>query len=245
MASYAYTFTSGDTVTPTKLNNARTVSAIQTADISDAQITEAKLAANSVSTAKILDANVTNAKLASGIDASKLTTGTLPIDRIADAAVTAPKLQNGVTLQTVYAQTTSLVEIAGVIPPDNTKPQNTEGNEVLTATITPSSATSKILIQAGITGTLGNAAGTITIAFFRDSVADALASAWVSAPSGYSLTIPFAYQDSPSSTSAITYKVRLGYPGSGAGMYVNRSTLGAAIYGGTMTSWMTLTEIKA
>jgi len=86
MASYAYTFTSGDTVTPTKLNNARTVSAIQTADISDAQITEAKLA----------DASVTNAKLASGIDASKLTTGTLPIARIADGAVTAAKLSSGV-----------------------------------------------------------------------------------------------------------------------------------------------------
>jgi microcystin-dependent protein len=53
MASYAYTFTSGDTVTPTKLNNARTVSAIQTADISNAQITESLLAANSVSLAKL------------------------------------------------------------------------------------------------------------------------------------------------------------------------------------------------
>jgi hypothetical protein len=46
----------------------------------------------SVSTAKIVDGNVTNAKLASGIDASKLTTGTLPIDRIADDAVTNDKL---------------------------------------------------------------------------------------------------------------------------------------------------------
>jgi hypothetical protein len=34
MATYAYTFTSGDTVTPTKLNNARTVSEIVNADIS-------------------------------------------------------------------------------------------------------------------------------------------------------------------------------------------------------------------
>jgi hypothetical protein len=34
MASYAYTFTSGDTVTPTKLNNARTISNIVNADIS-------------------------------------------------------------------------------------------------------------------------------------------------------------------------------------------------------------------
>jgi hypothetical protein len=35
MAQYAYTFVSGDTVTPTKLNNARTVSNIVNADISN------------------------------------------------------------------------------------------------------------------------------------------------------------------------------------------------------------------
>jgi hypothetical protein len=45
MASYAYTFTSGDTVTPTKLNNARTVSEIVNADIkSDAAIAGSKIA---------------------------------------------------------------------------------------------------------------------------------------------------------------------------------------------------------
>jgi len=45
MASYAYTFTSGDTVTPTKLNNARTVSDIVNADIkSDAAIAGTKIA---------------------------------------------------------------------------------------------------------------------------------------------------------------------------------------------------------
>jgi len=45
MASYAYTFTSGDTVTPTKLNNARTVSEIVNADVSNsAAIVDTKLA---------------------------------------------------------------------------------------------------------------------------------------------------------------------------------------------------------
>jgi hypothetical protein len=45
MASYAYTFTSGDTVTPTKLNSARTVSDIVNADIkSDAAIAGTKIA---------------------------------------------------------------------------------------------------------------------------------------------------------------------------------------------------------
>jgi hypothetical protein len=47
MASYNYTFTSGDTVTPTKLNSARTVSEIVNADIkSDAAIAGTKIAPN-------------------------------------------------------------------------------------------------------------------------------------------------------------------------------------------------------
>jgi len=83
MATYGYTFTSGDTVTPTKLNNARTISAIQTADISDAQITADKLASNAVETAKILDANVTTSKINNAaVTAAKLSgaqTGSAPI----------------------------------------------------------------------------------------------------------------------------------------------------------------------
>ena len=216
------TFVSGNTVTPATLNQL----AQSTVALTAGSIVAADIASDAVTTAKILDANVTTAK-------------------IADANVTAPKLQNGVTLQTVYAQTTSLIEIDGVIPADNTKPQNTEGDEVLAATITPSSATNKILVQALLTGTLGGAAGTITVALFKDSAADALATSWVSGSSGFALTIPFAYQDTPNTTSAVTYKIRLGYPGTGSGLYLNRGALGVAIYNGTMTSSMTLTEIKA
>jgi hypothetical protein len=181
-----------------------------------------------------------------GITAGGLPDGCVVTSDILDAAVTAPKLQNGVTLQTVYAQTTSLVEVTGAIPIDNTKPQSTEGNEILTATITPSSATSKIVVQAAIVGTLGNAAGTITLSVFKGEATDAIASVWSSGGVGYAMILPIAYQDAPNSTSAVTYKIRAGYAGgTSAGLYVNRGNLGAAIYGGTMTSWMTLTEIKA
>jgi hypothetical protein len=94
------TFVSGEIITPAKLNNVvdlATVTDIQTADIADGQIT----------TAKILDANVTDAKLATGIDASKLTTGTLPADRIgADAITTARILNANVTPAKLAAKVT-------------------------------------------------------------------------------------------------------------------------------------------
>ena len=50
------------------------------------------VADNEITANKILDGEVGNAKLATGIDASKITVGTLPIARIADDAVTNDKL---------------------------------------------------------------------------------------------------------------------------------------------------------
>jgi len=228
----SYNWVSGETVTPAKLNT----TAAPTVVVADNEVTTAKILDANVTTAKIADANVTTAKIAN----ANVTTA-----KIADSNVTAPKLQNGVTLQTVYAQTTALTEISGIIPIDNTTPQSTEGDEVLTATITPSSATSKVLIQAAITGTLGNLAGTVILALFRGSETNALATTLATGSASFSMVVPFAYQDSPSTTSAVTYKIRIGYPGSGGGLYVNRYTLGTAVFNGTMTSAMTLTEIKA
>jgi hypothetical protein len=95
----SYNWVSGETVTPTKLNTA----AAPTVVVAD----------NEVTTAKILDDAVTNAKLATGIDASKITTGTLPIARIADAAVTQAKLASGVATSgpafRAYANSTTSV----------------------------------------------------------------------------------------------------------------------------------------
>lgn len=56
------------------------------------------IANNAVTTAKIADANVTNVKIASGVDAAKLTTGTLPAARIGNDAIDAAKIaSNAVT----------------------------------------------------------------------------------------------------------------------------------------------------
>jgi hypothetical protein len=97
----SYNWVSGETVTPAKLNS----TAAPTVVVAD----------NEVTTAKIADANVTNAKLASGIDASKITTGTLPIARIADAAVTPAKLSQPLTLATAQGTTSgTAIDFTGI-----------------------------------------------------------------------------------------------------------------------------------
>lgn len=65
---------------------------VTTPKIADGQVTEAKIVANAVTTAKIADGAITNAKIATGFDAAKITTGTLPIDRIADFSILGTKL---------------------------------------------------------------------------------------------------------------------------------------------------------
>ena len=76
-------FVSGETVTPTKLN-----------ELSQSTVA---LTAGTIVAADLASDAVTNVKIASGVDASKLTTGTLPIARIADAAITAAKLDGAQT----------------------------------------------------------------------------------------------------------------------------------------------------
>jgi len=75
------TFVSGEWVTPGKLNQLSQSTVALTA----ATIVAADIAPNAV----------INAKLATGINAGKLTTGTLPIARIADEAIVTAKIADG------------------------------------------------------------------------------------------------------------------------------------------------------
>ena len=93
-------FVSGETVTPTKLN-----------ELSQSTVA---LTAGTIVAADIASDAVTNVKIASGVDASKLTTGTLPIARIADAAVTASKLAPKVTFPN-YGATSQLSYTSGSV----------------------------------------------------------------------------------------------------------------------------------
>lgn len=94
MASYAHTFVSGETVTPAKLNNARTVSDIVNADVSaSAAIAHTKLA--SIPAGQVLLGNASNIPTATALsgDVTVSNTGTVTI---ANNAVTSAKLSSSI-----------------------------------------------------------------------------------------------------------------------------------------------------
>jgi hypothetical protein len=88
MAQYAFTFTSGDTVTPTKLNDARTVSDIVDADISaTAAIAGSKLADGAITDTKVdAAAAIAGTKIAPDFGSQVVkSSGTITAESDADA----------------------------------------------------------------------------------------------------------------------------------------------------------------
>jgi hypothetical protein len=213
-----YNWVSGETVTPAKLNSA----AAPTVVVAD----------NEVTTAKILDANVTNAKLASGIDASKITTGTLPIARIADGAV----------VQVLQASSGSKIFTTAVLPLDDTAPLSTEGAEVLSQAITPATATNKVLARAVVPfNTASNP--NVVFALFRGTAC--IATTMVAPTSGtFGQIAVLEVLDSPSTASSVTYSVRVGTH-LGANVVISGYGDNTAGFNNTYLRCLTLTEIKA
>lgn len=91
---------------------------IVTADLANSSVTSAKMAANavtsatindlSITTADIADGAVTNAKLATGIDAGKITTGTLPPAQIGPSSIDNSKLASGIDASKITTGTLTL-----------------------------------------------------------------------------------------------------------------------------------------
>lgn len=128
------------------------------------------------------------------------------------------------------------------VPLDNTIPQNTEGDQFLSQAITPRFAANILEIgHIGYYGASGNAI--MTVAMFQDSAANAIAVAAGIAPSGSSVSLPLSFREQALTTSATTFKIRAG-KNSGTTNYFNASVDGTTgLYGGTLASYLSVTEI--
>jgi hypothetical protein len=128
------------------------------------------------------------------------------------------------------------------IPNDNTIPQITEGIELMTVAITPTSATSRLRIE--FLGNFGGGSGTYGIAaLFQDSTANALAaSSNGTYDSANMYPIEIAYEMAAGTTSATTFRIRVG---SGAStLYINGNSAERK-FGGVTRCTLRVTEIAA
>jgi hypothetical protein len=162
--------------------------------------------------------------------------------KVSLAALQGLMVGPGGVIQTSYAEYTANSNLTAIIPLDDTIPQNTEGTEILAVTITPKFTTSRVLASFAGEASI-SVSGWACSALFRDAAASALASNanFVDTGNG-GVNTHFAYLDSPASTAAITYRIRVG-PDRAATMRMNG---GAAVryFGGTIKATLILQEIK-
>lgn len=149
----------------------------------------------------------------------------------------------GNILQVVETSYTTSSSTVSAIPLDSTIPQNTEGTEILSASITPASSSNKLLIEVSLPFIDADAARAICVALFQDSTANALAGGiTVIAANNYSEAVSFTHYMTAGTASSTTFKVRYG-PNAGTA-YINQRA-GGETYGNICAARLIITEIAA
>ena len=159
-------------------------------------------------------------------------------------ALSFATITTGKDLQMVYVFTGAYATGSTTIPFDDTIPQITEGNEVMTLAITPTSATSKLLVNVDVSGA-SNVQGNWTAALFRDSTANALAAAQTKQSDvnpDHLDHLHLTWVADADSTSATTFKVRCGQTSAGDWYFNGQNA--SRWFGGVSNSGITITEIE-
>lgn len=145
-------------------------------------------------------------------------------------------------VQTVYASLSTVATgVNTTIAVDDTIPQNTEGTEFITVTITPRYTTSRLRITTQVNS--ANSATSNVAALFQDITANALAGWTIDArASGVMNTAVLIHEMASGTTSATTFKLRVG-GASGANTVTVNGAAGARLFGGVSVTTMTVDEI--
>jgi hypothetical protein len=206
------------------------------------KVTTTSGALSSTGNTLIQATDLANTAVTAGSYGSSTQVGTFTVDaqgRITAAAnATIPP---SVCVQQVRNSTVTTSTGTTIIPFDDTIPQNTEGNEYLTLTITPTSTTSRLVIEVVVTASHSAGSTWVTTALFQDSTANALSAVTSSeATSTLGRTSRLLHNMAAGTTSATTFKVRVG--GSVAGTTTVNGFNGVRVFGGVLTSSIIITE---
>lgn len=153
-----------------------------------------------------------------------------------------------VVIQQKRSSTSALTINSTALPWDDTIPQQTEGDEILTVSITPTSSSSVLVVEATCMGAIDGVERKMGMAIFRDSTASAISATALNASadssvSDYAMSGSIKTFVSAGSTSSTTFKLRVGNE-NGAGSSVNGYDSGR-IYGGVANTSIFVTEYSA
>lgn len=141
-----------------------------------------------------------------------------------------------------YAEVLTTAGFATVIPLDDTIPQSSEGTEQVTVSYTPKSSTSTLIIRAQFNGSNSASDRTGVMAIFKDSDADAIgASAIGMGSGGVNISHIAEFRITSGTTSAITFKMR--YGSDSGTCYRNANFSGTRLFGGVMSTWISIEEV--
>jgi hypothetical protein len=148
-----------------------------------------------------------------------------------------------VLLQSIYAEYLGSAGLAVVIPADNTIPQNTEGTQIITANITPTTIGNRIRATfRGFAG--GNQLNAVaTVALFRDAIANALTAAGILINTGGATNhLTMTFEETVASLALRTYAVRAG-PSVNLMQFNANNLTTNQLYGGVARATLTLDEL--
>lgn len=178
-------------------------------------------------------------------DVSTSTTKKITWDNLVEEqSVVWGKLAPGIPVQVVSSSTTAAATGTTTTPLDDTIPQNTEGTEFLSLAITPKATSHILVIDVTLVVASGTADRRAIAALHQDSTADALAAVvnyYGTADS--EATIKLTHRMAAGTTSATTFKVRIG-PNAAATLTFN-GRAGARLFGAITKSSIVITEYKA
>tara|TARA_B100000315_G_scaffold188753_1_gene178501 strand:- start:2636 stop:3685 length:1050 start_codon:yes stop_codon:yes gene_type:complete len=219
-----------------------------TISIDDAGVTTAKIASNAVDGTKIAMGSDAQGDVLyyNGTDYVRLAAGTSGQVLKTNGASANPSWTDassggGKIVQVVNTQTGTFTTGTGTIPFDNTIPQNTEGDEFMSLSITPTNTANKLKVEV-VFFFANNTSLNYTVALFQDSTSNALAAGFKQETANHAECVSFNHFMAAGTTSSTTFKVRAG--GASAGTTSFNGHQGSAIYGGVIASSITITEIE-
>ena len=157
-----------------------------------------------------------------------------------DTIATAAGVEHARLVQVVNTTNVAMTTGTTAIPHDDTIPQNDEGDQILSRTITPTHASNKLLIEVIVQwATASNVM--MCCALFEDSDASAICASGHYGSNREQNSMRLQHFMTTGGTSEITFKVRFGAT---SGTTTINGDNGARTYGGVCTTGITISEIR-